>query len=135
VVLSRRLTPGQRLAALPLFVLGSLFSLAAGHMLAEHALQASAAARPPHTAHSGGSVVLAPTANPTPTATATVPRTTMPRTTSPAALRTSSAPPAPTAAAPKSDDGTGKSAAPKERPPVKGGHTEGKGHGSGHHGD
>jgi len=124
MMFSRRLTPGQRLAAMPLFILGSLFSLAAGHMIADHALQSSAITRPTHSAQGAGGAALAPKAHPTPAATASP---TAPRTTSLVAQHT-------VPAAPPHHDGKSKKGAPKESPPAKGGHPKDKGHDEGHDG-
>jgi hypothetical protein len=121
MMLSRRLTPGQRLAAMPLFILGGLSSLVAGHMIADHALQSSAIVRPSHNAQGVGGAALAPKAHPTPAATASP---TAPHTTGFAARNT-------VPAAPLHHDGKSKKGAPKESPPAKGGHPNGEDHDGG----
>ncbi len=121
MMLTRRLTPSQRLAAMPLFILGGLFSLAAGHMIAGHALQSSAVVRPTHSAQGVGGAALAPKAQPTPAATASP---TAPRTTSLVAQNT-------VPAAPPHHDGKSKRGAPKGSPPAKGGRPKGTDHDGG----
>ena len=119
-MLSRRLTPGQRLMATPIFILVGLFSLAAGHALADHMSRASAVVT--HLAHSAqndGSRVIAPTASPSPTPHPVSTTPSVAPKTVPVAVKVA-----------PSDDGDN-SAGPN--PHDKGGHAKRKGHGKGHH--
>jgi hypothetical protein len=103
---------------MPLFIIGSLFSVAVGHMIADHAVQSSAIMRPMLTARGVGGAALAPKTRSTPAATA-----------SPAAPRTTAQDTE--SAAPPHHDGKSKKRAPKDSPPFAGGLSKGTGYDEG----